>query len=216
MTGAQLCPRTESARRSASPIRPACKARHAGRAGHQTVAALGPRPSLRDPSMSVLPAGARVPSFALAKEDGEKLTQEDLLGHTSIFVFYPFAFSPVCTDQLQIYERVLDQLTANGEQIYGVSCDSTWAQQAFKDEARRLDPAALGLRAQGRRLRGLRRAARGRLSPAGARDRQPRRCRALELSGALSRRAPSAELLLEGLSPPEGRCAAGCRAPSVR
>jgi peroxiredoxin len=84
--------------------------------------------------MSVLPAGTKVPSFKLAKEDGEQLTQDDLLGHTSIFVFYPFAFSPVCTDQLQIYEGVLDQLTANGEKIYGVSCDSTWAQQAFKEK----------------------------------------------------------------------------------
>lgn len=84
--------------------------------------------------MSVLPAGTKVPSFALAREDSEKLTQEDLQGVTTILVFYPFAFSPVCTDQLQIYEGVLDQLTGNGEQIYGVSCDSSWAQQAFREK----------------------------------------------------------------------------------
>lgn len=84
--------------------------------------------------MSVLAAGTRVPSFALAREDGEKLTQEDLQGVTTILVFYPFAFSPVCTDQLQLYEGALDQLTGDGEKIYGVSCDSTWAQLAFKEK----------------------------------------------------------------------------------
>jgi peroxiredoxin len=84
--------------------------------------------------VSVLPAGTKVPSFTLAQEDSEKFTEENLQGATTILVFYPFAFSPVCTDQLQIYERVLDQLTANGEKIYGVSCDSTWAQQAFREK----------------------------------------------------------------------------------
>jgi peroxiredoxin len=84
--------------------------------------------------MSVLPTGAKVPSFTLAREDSEKFTEEDLQGVTTILVFYPFAFSPVCTDQLQIYEGVLDQLTAGGEKIYGVSCDSTWAQQAFREK----------------------------------------------------------------------------------
>lgn len=84
--------------------------------------------------MSVLPAGTQVPSFTLTREDSEKVTEQDLRGVTTILVFYPFAFSPVCTDQLQIYEGVLDQLTGNGEKIYGVSCDSTWAQQAFREK----------------------------------------------------------------------------------
>ena len=84
--------------------------------------------------MSILAAGTKVPSFTLAREDAEKFTQEDLQGQTTILVFYPFAFSPVCTDQLQLYERVLDELTAGGREIYGVSCDSTWAQAAFREK----------------------------------------------------------------------------------
>jgi peroxiredoxin len=84
--------------------------------------------------VSVLAVGTKVPSFTLTREDAEKLTQEDLQEVTTIFVFYPFAFSPVCTDQLQLYERVLDQLIAGGRKIYGVSCDSTWAQAAFKEK----------------------------------------------------------------------------------
>lgn len=84
--------------------------------------------------MSVLPAGAKVPGFTLAREDSEKFTEQDLRGATTILVFYPFAFSPVCTDQLQLYERVLDRLTENGEKVYGVSCDSSWSQQAFREK----------------------------------------------------------------------------------
>jgi peroxiredoxin len=84
--------------------------------------------------MSVLAPGAQVPSFRLAREDASKFTQEDLIGQTTILVFYPFAFSSVCTDQLEIYERSLSELTRDGEKIYGVSCDSTWAQRAFKEK----------------------------------------------------------------------------------
>ena len=82
--------------------------------------------------MSVLGPGDPAPEFRLTREDGQSFTGQDLRGSTTILVFYPFAFSPVCTDQLQLYERALDELTANGEAIYGVSCDSPYAQKAFR------------------------------------------------------------------------------------
>jgi len=85
--------------------------------------------------MSVLTPGTLTPSFRLAREDGERFTERDLrAGHTTILVFYPFAFSPVCTDQLQVYDRALGELTANGEEIYGVSCDSSYSQAAFREK----------------------------------------------------------------------------------
>jgi peroxiredoxin len=84
--------------------------------------------------VSIIGAGEPVPQFSLAREDGSRMTQDDLAGQTAVLVFYPFAFSPVCTDQLNLYEEVLDQFTAQGATLYGVSCDSTWAQKAFKDK----------------------------------------------------------------------------------
>jgi peroxiredoxin (alkyl hydroperoxide reductase subunit C) len=84
--------------------------------------------------MSVIAPGTLAPSFKLAREDGSSFTEQDLRGRTTALVFYPFAFSPVCTDQLQLYERELDELTAQGAVIYGVSCDSTWAQKAFREK----------------------------------------------------------------------------------
>ena len=51
-----------------------------------------------------------------------------------MLVFYPFAFSPVCTDQLNLYEDVLDDFTASGATLYGVSCDATYSQAAFREK----------------------------------------------------------------------------------
>ena len=51
-----------------------------------------------------------------------------------MLVFYPFAFSPVCTDQFQIYEEALDELRAQGATLYGVSCDAAYSQTAFKEQ----------------------------------------------------------------------------------
>ena len=75
-----------------------------------------------------------MPEISLELEDGERFTREDLLGKTTVLVFYPFAFSRVCTDQLQIYEEALEDLTAAGATIYGVSTDAGYSQTAFKEQ----------------------------------------------------------------------------------
>lgn len=80
-----------------------------------------------------LQAGDEVPGFTLHRGDGSEFTRADLEGKTTVLVFYPFAFSPVCTDQLNLYDEVLDEFTAAGATLYGVSCDSTYAQTAFKE-----------------------------------------------------------------------------------
>ena len=84
--------------------------------------------------MSIVAPGSPAPDFTLKTATGEDFTRESLLGNTTVLVFYPFAFSPVCTDQLQIYEEALDELHAKGATIYGVSCDATYAQTAFKEK----------------------------------------------------------------------------------
>jgi len=85
--------------------------------------------------MSVLAPGTPVPSFKLATEDGGSFTEKDLKGERTVLVFYPFAFSPVCTDQLQLYEAALGELESQGvTKCYGVSCDSSWSQKAFREK----------------------------------------------------------------------------------
>jgi peroxiredoxin (alkyl hydroperoxide reductase subunit C) len=84
--------------------------------------------------VTVIAAGTQAPSFRLTRGDGGSFTEEDLDGQTTVLVFYPFAFSPVCTDQLQLYEGLLGELAEKGAKLYGVSCDSPWAQRAFAEK----------------------------------------------------------------------------------
>ena len=81
----------------------------------------------------IIAPGTPAPEFSLAREDKETFARADLLGRTTVLVFYPFAFSPVCTDQLQVYDEVRDELAARGAVMYGVSCDHSYSQTAFRE-----------------------------------------------------------------------------------
>lgn len=81
----------------------------------------------------ILAPGTPIPDFTLRREDGSKFTREDVLGRTTVLVFYPFAFSEVCTDQLNLYDEVLDEFEAAGATLYGVSCDAHYSQRAFRE-----------------------------------------------------------------------------------
>ena len=84
--------------------------------------------------MNVIAPGTPAPEFTLKRADGSDFTRADLEGHTTVLVFFPNAFSPVCTDQFQIYEEALPQLAEQGAVLYGVSTDQTWSQSAFREQ----------------------------------------------------------------------------------
>ncbi|MGI8556719.1 MAG: redoxin domain-containing protein [Solirubrobacteraceae bacterium] len=81
----------------------------------------------------MIAAGAAAPDFSLEQEDGERFTAASLEVRHTVLVFYPFAFSPICTEQLTLYEEVLDEFGERGARLYGVSCDSVHAQRAFRE-----------------------------------------------------------------------------------
>ncbi|MDQ6744696.1 MAG: redoxin domain-containing protein [Actinomycetota bacterium] len=81
----------------------------------------------------IIAPGTPAPEFTLRREDGREFTRADLKGATTVLAFYPFAFSPVCTDQLNLYDEVLDDLSDGGAALYGVSCDATPSQSAFRE-----------------------------------------------------------------------------------
>jgi peroxiredoxin len=84
--------------------------------------------------VSIIAPGTPAPPFRLRAEDGEDFTNASIAGQTAVLVFYPAAFSPVCTDQLQVYEEVLDEFAAQGATLYGVSCDASPSQTAFREK----------------------------------------------------------------------------------
>jgi peroxiredoxin (alkyl hydroperoxide reductase subunit C) len=85
-------------------------------------------------SPGIIEPGTPAPEFSLRREDGAEFTRAELAGTRTVLVFYPFAFSPVCTDQLNLYEEVLDEVSARGATLYGVSCDAHYSQAAFREK----------------------------------------------------------------------------------
>ncbi|HEX8854391.1 MAG TPA: redoxin domain-containing protein [Thermoleophilaceae bacterium] len=78
--------------------------------------------------------GTPAPDFALKDQDGNVVSLDDLKGQTTLLVFYPLDFSPVCTDQLNVYQEVLDELRERGVQMYGISVDSAYSHKAFQEK----------------------------------------------------------------------------------
>jgi len=81
----------------------------------------------------MIEAGTPAPDFNLRDQDGQEVSLDDLKGQTSVLVFYPLDFSPVCTDQLSIYQEVKPEIEAKGVTMVGVSVDSGFAHKAFQE-----------------------------------------------------------------------------------
>ena len=155
--------------------------------------------------MAPIAPGTKVPDFTLKTEDLEDFTQADLEGKTTVLVFYPAAFSPVCTDQLQVYEEVVDELRAQGVEMYGVACDGPFALKAFREKLNISIPQLSDFEPKGAVSQRVRRVLRagGLLEPLD-RDRRPRRRRDLVLRGRLpgrpARRQPHRRRARRGIA----------------
>lgn len=85
-------------------------------------------------SFTPLPAGTQAPDFTLATGSDEAVSLRDYRGRPVILVFYPADFSPVCSDQLGLYQQLLPEFEKHGAQMLGISVDSRWAHKAFAEE----------------------------------------------------------------------------------
>jgi peroxiredoxin (alkyl hydroperoxide reductase subunit C) len=82
----------------------------------------------------MIEAGETAPDFALRDQDGEEVSLSDYRGKKVLLVFYPFDFSPVCSDQLSLYQEVKPELEDKGLTVLGVSVDSPYAHKAFQEK----------------------------------------------------------------------------------
>ena len=85
----------------------------------------------------LLAPGAAAPDFTLHVTPDQTLSLNDLRGRPVILAFYPSDWSPVCGDQMALYNEVLPEFHKFGAELLGISVDGVWCHRAFA-EARRL------------------------------------------------------------------------------
>lgn len=87
---------------------------------------------------TLLQPGTPAPDFTLRSSDGEDLSLSRFRGQPVILAFYPADWSPVCGDQMGLYNEVLDMFEEHNARLLGISVDGVWCHRAFA-EARNLD-----------------------------------------------------------------------------
>jgi peroxiredoxin len=73
----------------------------------------------------------KAPEFTLPVSPDKKVSLSDFRGQTVILAFYPADWSPVCGDQMALYNEVLPEFQGHGAQLLGVSVDGVWCHRAF-------------------------------------------------------------------------------------
>src|SRR5215212_2452949 len=83
---------------------------------------------------SALPAGAPAPEFALHTTPDQSVRLSEFRGRPVILAFYPADWSPVCGDQMALYNEVLPEFQRLGAELLGISVDGVWCHIAFAHE----------------------------------------------------------------------------------
>jgi peroxiredoxin len=81
-----------------------------------------------------LPVGTRAPDFALQSTPDQKVSLADFRGQPVILAFYPGDWSPVCSDQLALYQELLPEFQRLGAELLGISVDGIWSHLAFAED----------------------------------------------------------------------------------
>jgi peroxiredoxin len=85
---------------------------------------------MNEPSAPLAP-GTKAPDFDLASAPDQSFSLGDLRGRAAILVFYPEDWSPVCSDQLALYQQLLPEFRKLGAELVGISVDGVWSHLAF-------------------------------------------------------------------------------------
>jgi peroxiredoxin len=85
---------------------------------------------------NILTKGAKAPPFTLHVTPDQTLSLSEFAGRRVILAFYPADWSPVCGDQMSLYNHVLPEFRRNGAELLGISVDGAWCHQAFARDRR--------------------------------------------------------------------------------
>jgi peroxiredoxin len=97
-------------------------------------------PASRNHSATALPAGTLAPDFSLPSTPDRKVSLSELRGRPVVLVFYPADWSPVCSDQLGLYNELLPEFSDFDAQVIGISVDGIWCHLAFSKDRKLRTP----------------------------------------------------------------------------
>ena len=84
-----------------------------------------------DERATPLPPGTKAPEFTLPATPDQKLSLADFRGQPVILAFYPEDWSPVCSDELALYQELLPEFQRFNAALLGISVDGVWSHLAF-------------------------------------------------------------------------------------
>ena len=82
---------------------------------------------------ALLPAGTQAPEFNLASTPGKSFSLSVFRGKPLVLAFYPADWSPVCGDQIALYNEMADEFAEYDAQVLGISVDGVWCHKAFAE-----------------------------------------------------------------------------------
>jgi peroxiredoxin len=78
-----------------------------------------------------LPPGTKAPDFELPSTPDQRVSLSEFRGQPVILAFYPEDWSPVCSDQMALYQEVLPDFRTFNAELLGISVDGAWSHLAF-------------------------------------------------------------------------------------
>jgi peroxiredoxin len=90
-----------------------------------------PSRNARDRKPHALPAGTKAPAFSLKSTPDQSISLSDFKGKPVILAFYPADWSPVCGDELALFNQILPEFKKYNAELLGISVDSAWSHVAF-------------------------------------------------------------------------------------
>lgn len=94
----------------------------------KSIRAKAPKPGAEG---SILRIGTRAPDFSLPSTPDQKVSLREFRGRSVILAFYPADWSPVCGDQMALYNEILPEFKRLGADLLGISVDGIWCHLAF-------------------------------------------------------------------------------------
>ena len=81
----------------------------------------------------MIEAGAKAPDFTLPDHTGHEVSLSGFAGRRLLIAFYPLDFSPLCSEQMILYQGISRELDEAGVRLIGISVDSAFAHKAFRE-----------------------------------------------------------------------------------